>query len=45
MLAQKLDKYVEHWDSASEKLISENVHEISSDDYFTERTMRRVVNL
>ncbi len=44
-LSQKVDKHVERWDVAMESIIADNLQEISAEDYLTERSMRKVVNL
>ena len=42
---QKSEKQIEKWDKTFEKLIDDNLKEISAEDFIAEKSMRKAVNL
>jgi len=44
-ISLKMNKFGENWDTATENLIIDNLQEICSEDFNTERNMRKNVNL
>lgn len=44
-LHQNSEKHIEKWDKTLESLIDENLKEIRTEDYISEKTMRKAANL